>query len=596
MYWLAGVLTTTNSGRFEFIPVNQLLDIQPNVGEPLHCHNRVAVNNAAYVPLENAHARITAVDALTDEPLEGVVASLSDGSNSQTGLTGSDGTVDIPITQNGEYGLIAELDNYVPQRQTVVVNCENTGTVRTLGNCRTDVLVSMLPKNQDNQIQILLNWGDNTEDLDLHVIQVDKTDNRATCETFFNNMNGCKDTSLNHNMKQGGINGSETVTIKQVTSNSMMSYMVFADDNSLTGSTLGTSKADITVTDGTNTVKETIPEFTEDTVAGARYWLAGCVQIVGETFHYVPVNRFSRESPDKLFCDNLLKTTVAAATEPFCANTVLNIAVHSSLTNQPVQNMSTSVIITKDDTQQTVAESATSDENGVVNIPISQNGHYVVKVEGPGYIAAKESIDVECDIARCRDCSPSLLVPVSPLLEPGQVRVTMSWGERPLDLDVYAQQKNINTEESCTTYYGKKTECDGITLDLDNVNGGNNGVETITFSDVENQQDSVYMLFVHHYGSTRDTEEFRSSGVHLTMTDGHVTSSMAMDADRFNGEEHWVAGCVRMVGSSYEFAPVNVFLNSKPDEEIPNLCLEKFGHEVSTEASYAWYNPKSWWG
>ena len=75
-------------------------------------------------------------------------------------------------------------------------------------------------------------------------------------------------------------------------------------------------------------------------------------------------------------------------------------------------------------------------------------------------------------------------------------------------------------------------------------------------------QDSVYMLFAHHYGSTRDTEEFRSSGVHLTMTDGHVTSSMSMDADRFNGEEHWVAGCVRMVGTSYEFAPVNVFLNS----------------------------------
>ena len=50
--------------------------------------------------------------------------------------------------------------------------------------------------------------GDNSEDLDLHVIQVDKkgenlTVNRATCETFFNNRNGCKDTSLYHNMKQG---------------------------------------------------------------------------------------------------------------------------------------------------------------------------------------------------------------------------------------------------------------------------------------------------------------------------------------------------------------------------------------------------------
>merc|ERR1712142_199704 len=506
-YWLAGCLTTTASGTFEFIPVNQFLDIQPNVEEPLHCHNRVAVNNAAYVPLENAKARISAVDALTDEPLEGVLASLSDGSNSQTGLTGSDGTADIPITKNGEYALIAGLDNYVPQRLTVVVNCQDS-------DCQTDVLVSMLPTNQDNQIQILLKWGDGAEDLDLHVIKVDKNDNRATCETFFNNMNGCKDTSLNHNMKQGGINGSETVTIRQVTSNSMMSYMVFADDNSLTGSSLGTSQADITVTDGTNTIKETIPDFTEDTVAGARYWLAGCVQIVGETFHYVPVNRFSRETPDKLFCDNLLKNTVPTTSEPFCANTVLNIAVHSSLTNLPVQNVSTSVIITKDDTQQTVAESANPDEEGIVKVPISQNGQYVVKVEGPGYIAAKESVNVDCDIARCRDCSPVLLVPVSPLLAPGEVRLTMSWGERPLDLDVYAQQKNINTEE------------------------------------------------------------FRSSGVHLTMTNGQVTSSVSMDADRFNGEEHWVAGCVRMVGSSYEFTPVNVFLNSKPDEEIPNLCLE----------------------
>ena len=38
-------------------------------------------------------------------------------------------------------------------------------------------------------------------------------------------------------------------------------------------------------------IKETIPEFTEDTVAGARCWLASCVKIVGVTFHYIPVNR-----------------------------------------------------------------------------------------------------------------------------------------------------------------------------------------------------------------------------------------------------------------------------------------------------------------
>jgi hypothetical protein len=188
-------LTTTASGSFEFIPVNQFLDVKPNVEEPLHCHSRVAFNASSYAPLENAYARVTVVDALTDEPLEGVLASLIDGSNSRIGLTDSDGITSIPVSQNGEYSLIAEKNDYVPQRVAVEVDCQDS-------DCQTEVLISMLPTNKDNQLQILLNWGDRTEDLDLHVIQVDKNNNRMTCETFFNNMDGCKDTSLNHNIKQ----------------------------------------------------------------------------------------------------------------------------------------------------------------------------------------------------------------------------------------------------------------------------------------------------------------------------------------------------------------------------------------------------------
>ena len=68
------------------------------------------------------------------------------------------------------------------------------------------------------------------------------------------------------------------------------------------------------MTDGNTTVKKIIPGVTGDTVAGARYWLAGGAQDVGVIFHYVPVNKLSGESPAKLFCDNHLKTTVAAAT------------------------------------------------------------------------------------------------------------------------------------------------------------------------------------------------------------------------------------------------------------------------------------------
>jgi len=591
-YWLAGCLTTTSSGTFEFISVNQFQDVQPNVEEPLHCHNRVAVENAAYSPLVNATARVVVTNALTDEPLDGVMTSFSFDGNSRTGLTGSDGIVNIPISKNGDYSVIAELDGFIPQTVEVTVDCQTV-------NCQTDAAVAMLPINQGNELQILLNWGTDAEDLDLHVIQVDKNDNRVACETFYNNMNGCKDSSLNQNIKDGSIDGSETVTIKHVTSNAMMSYMVFAHDNSLSDSSLSSSQADITVTDGTNTVKEMIPPFTVDTVAGARYWLAGCIQIVGETFNYIPVNRFSRESPsvsDKLFCDNLVKNTLASTPEPFCDNINFDIDVHSSMTNNPIENATAFVIMQDADIQKTIAVEILSNSEGKLKIPIKQNGHYVVKVEKDGYISAKESMDVSCDIARCNDCKPRMLVPLSPELAPGSIRLTMGWGEMPLDLDVYAQQKNIFTEEACETYYGRKTGCDGISLDLDNVNGGHNGVETMTFHDDEIQHDSVYMVFVHHFGSTRDTEEFRSSGVHLTITDGLVTSVITMNPENYNGEEHWLAGCMRKTSSGFEFEPVNSFLNSKPSEEVPNLCLEKFGHEVSTERSYSWYDPRRYYG
>merc|ERR1719209_450891 len=206
------------------------------------------------------------------------------------------------------------------------------------------------------------------------------------------------------------------------------------------------------ITDGTNSVIEEIPDFTEDTVAGARYWLAGCMQIIGETFNYVPVNKFSRENPnvaEKLFCDNLFKNEVLTdPVEPFCENTNLHIVVHDSTTNDPVQNVTATVIVTKDDEEHLVVEGAVPDDNGILSLPIKQNGNYVVKVQGTGYITGKETVNVNCDISSCSVCEPSMLVAVSPILEPGEIRMTMSWGALPMDLDIYTQQKNHNNREA----------------------------------------------------------------------------------------------------------------------------------------------------
>merc|ERR1719470_230573 len=43
-----------------------------------------------------------------------------------------------------------------------------------------------------------------------------------------------------------------------------------------------------------------------------------------------------------------------------------------------------------------------------------------------------------------------------------------------------------------------------------------------------------------------------------------------------------VAGCLKISGDSYDFAPVNMFLNNRPDEEVPDLCLDTFGQSTTT--------------
>ena len=124
-------------------------------------------------------------------------------------------------------------------------------------------------------------------------------------------------------------------------------------------------------------------------------------------------------------------------------------------------------------------------------------------------------------------------------------------------------------------------------LDLDNTQGGGHGAETITVREVGRQQDSVYTVIVHNYVASR-AEQFRSSGAHISLTDGVVSHNLDMRPASYSGEQYWVAGCIRFQGGSYEFMPLNVFFNSAPHEEVPDMCLEHFGyHAPTTEAP--WY-------
>jgi len=589
-YWLAGCLATTNDGKFDFTPVNKFTENDPQLEEPLNCHNRQLLDFARSTytqTLSNSIAIVTVRDADSGEILPGALVTLSNTKSSYSLLTKDDGTVEIPIKEIGNYTLLAQKDEFVAEKIDVAVECESTS------DCMVPLSVSLVSVDQTIGLQVLLEWEDHAQDLDLHVLQVNSLDNRVVCETSYSNMDGCHDASLNHNRMYGG--DSEIVNIKNVEANNRFTYMVFAEDNSINGPLLDSSEGvTVTVTDGVVANIEDL--FLEPVEAGSKYWFVGCIKLIGDTFVFETVDKFSRESPSsssKLHCDSMFKQAAAGPTAaPFCPNVEVSVKVRNSLTNQIVPNAAVSVIRLSEDDEVIITEGLTLDTDGQASSLVHENGQYVIKVEADGFISDDRDLEIACDIAECDSCAPAAFIPLSPELDPGTMRLSLSWGAKPLDLDLQVYRRTHNDwDDSCRTSYQQKTGCRYAVLDLDNTKGGEKGSETITLNSIPEQADNVYMVFVNNFVTSK-SEEFKNSQAHIGITDGIMSHSIDMKITAYRNEKYWLAGCIRFRDGSYEFMPLNTFFNDRPDEEVPDMCLENFGYSAPT-TKRPWYR---FWG
>jgi len=468
-----------------------------------------------------------------------------------------------------------------------VIDCEQ------MSNCTEALAISLVPVENAMGIEIVMEWEDPDQDLDLHVVQVNSLDNRVTCETSYSNMDGCKDTSLNHNIKSGG--ESEVISIRNVEANARFTYMVFAEDSSINGTLLESSDGvTVTVTDG---VVANIEDLSlENVVSGTRYWFVGCIKLVGNTFRFENVDKFSRESPsttNRLHCDNLFKQIISEPEkEPFCPNADISVRVRNGLTNEIVSTATVSVIKMSDTDEDIITDGLSVDVDGQAATHINENGHYIIKVEAEGFVSNERDLQVSCNITSCEECKPGALIPLSPTLSPDTMRLSLSWAPLPKDLDLQVYRRTWNDwDDSCRTSYSKKTGCVTAVFDLDNTKGGEHGAETITINTISEQDDNVYMVFVDNFYDSK-FEEFRNSEAHISMTDGIVSHSIDFQPTDYNNEKFWLAGCIRFNDGSYEFMPLNVFFNTRPSEEVPDMCLENFGYQAPTTKK-PWYK---FWG
>ena len=130
------------------------------------------------------------------------------------------------------------------------------------------VTISLTPELESpQQLRVVMNWGKLPRDIDLHVIQTDKSTSKS-CETYYSHMRGCSGTELDVDNTRGGDYGAETITFNEP-QNKMFKIFVYKFSSDATP--LIASQTRIALYGGTgpaNTIRETVP--THDTNSHSR--------------------------------------------------------------------------------------------------------------------------------------------------------------------------------------------------------------------------------------------------------------------------------------------------------------------------------------
>lgn len=149
------------------------------------------------------------------------------------------------------------------------------------------------------------------------------------------------------------------------------------------------------------------------------------------------------------------------------------------------------------DNNQSIAYSGITDENGYFEITNIPYGQYTVVFNKDGFIPTSLNIIVDEDSSSNYDLS------MSPVLAAGEMRIRLSWGEHPQDLDSHLV-KYVNGNREYHIYFNNKYGTNGDNLDRDDVNGY--GPETVTIKEVN--ANAKYIYYVHKFagdGSIKDS-------------------------------------------------------------------------------------------
>jgi len=258
------------------------------------------------------------------------------------------------------------------------------------------------------------------------------------------------------------------------------------------------------------------------------------------------------------YCCNLPVTTTPTPTTtiPHFSTVNLTLQTFNALDNNVLPMVSIMYFVGGNGSVQ----SASTGSTGQTMIPLSD-------INFPIYIrvnASKQGFISSENVFLVNNESPTAFFTISltPELEPEQdFRLVMNWGHSPSDLDLHVLQfSNSNPNKSCETFYGNK-HCDGLSLDVDNTSGGDNGAETITWTE---PGDNWYILFV--YDFSKDGTQLSDSGARLSFyAEDFTFTENIPETDPNTRSYYWVLGCFDGTNAADSFKLVNDLEEQYPD-------------------------------
>merc|ERR1712112_447917 len=226
-------------------------------------------------------------------------------SNVQVNYTLSNQTQDSIVTDSNGRGEIHPRMNLLPGLMVLTANVEDfePAVVEVQISEKAisqPVTISLSPiLDPQTEMRLVMNWGQNPQDLDLHVLQIDRKSGEETCHTSYRNQHGCSGLSLDTDEQEGGDAGAETITWDDA-GDSL--YLMWVHDFSHEPEThIVESEARIALYSNNTESPITMKVPTTDTNTYSRWWIIGCMDGVSS---FVKLDLLSETDPSPSLCNS----------------------------------------------------------------------------------------------------------------------------------------------------------------------------------------------------------------------------------------------------------------------------------------------------